>query len=465
MTKVTTLRLIPAMLAIAFSGAASASAFQLLEQNGAGQGNAFAGSAATAENASTVFFNPAGMTALPGNNVSMGISYIDVSSQFSNGASVAAAKSVNPATGATIFAQPLGGESNGGTDGWVPNAYFTKMLDDKWAIGFGMNAPFGLRTSYSDGWVGRYQALESSVKTLNFNPSIAYKFNDQLSLGFGFNVQKARLEFTNATDSALVAFSGGLRASCPTGAAACIGAATPTVAAATAGTPDGFVKTRGEAWGAGWNAGLTYDFKQGTKLGLSYRSKITHEADVTANLAGPTLALSTTSVNGKATITVPDTVIASLSHKLNDRWELLGDVSWTGWSSIPQLRFTWDKNTILGDNKTVPYNWKDTWRVAVGGNYAVNDQWKIKAGIARDQSPVSAEYRTARLPDNDRWWYSLGAQFKPTKTMAVDLGYTYIKADRAKINDLGGSAAASGVLEGSYNAHVHIIGTQFSMGF
>jgi long-chain fatty acid transport protein len=169
---------VPALMAALFSGHAGASGFQLLEQNGSGLGTAFAGSAAVADNASTIYFNPAGMTKLQAHEFSLGVDAVRPSFKFTNNSS-----SVAPA--AT-------GSNGGDAGGWtaVPNGYLSWALTKDLYLGVGVSAPFGLLTEYDSDWAGRFQAIKFDIKTVNVNPSIAYRLNDKVSLGFGVNWQK-----------------------------------------------------------------------------------------------------------------------------------------------------------------------------------------------------------------------------------------------------------------------------------
>ena len=183
-----TLRTVPMLLAAAFAlvygGTASAAAFQLLEQNASGLGVAYAGSAAVADNASTIYYNPAGMTLLPGRNVSVGIAAVGPSYKFRNEGSVG-----------------LTGGNGGDAGNWgvLPNAYLSWQVAPEWFVGLGVSSPFGLQTKYDDNkWIGRYSSLKSEIRTVNLNPSVAYKATDKLSLGFGLNYQKINAEMSSA---------------------------------------------------------------------------------------------------------------------------------------------------------------------------------------------------------------------------------------------------------------------------
>src|SRR6266850_1000913 len=216
----------------AFAGGASqahASAFALIEQNASGLGNSYAGAAAAAEDASTIYYNPAGMSLLPGGmQVSAGLALINLSAKFSDSGSVAA-----------------GGRTLGGSGGdagdlsAVPNAYFAMDVAPNWKVGVGVSVPFGLKTEYDPTWMGRFQAIKSDISTLNLNPSVSYKLDDKMSFGFGLNYQQIDAELSRAV---------------------VIGANTETVAT---------VKGKDTSWG--FNVGAMFQPTPDTRLGVSYR--------------------------------------------------------------------------------------------------------------------------------------------------------------------------------------------------
>src|SRR5919108_4524022 len=169
-------------LSFAFTHQARASAFALQEQGVSGLGNAYAGAAAVAEDASTVWWNPAGMSKLPrGVHVLAGGHVIIPSTKFTNDGSTPAAAS-NPAL--------VGNGEDAGETAFVPNLFFAMGLNPAWSIGLGINVPFGLATEYAPDWIGRFQGIESQVKTLNINPSMAFRISDAVSFGFGVSYQR-----------------------------------------------------------------------------------------------------------------------------------------------------------------------------------------------------------------------------------------------------------------------------------
>ncbi len=394
-----TLRVLPTMLLAAFSGAASAAAFQLWEQNASGLATAYAGSAAVADNASTVFFNPAGMTQLSGFQLSAGVAAVKPNFEFSNDGSSGL----------------LGTGSNGGNAGGlaaVPNAYFSMQLTPNLYLGFGVSAPFGLATKYEDAnWIGRFQAIKSEIKTINYNPSIAYKVNDKVSLGFGVNYQTINAELTSAVSA---------------------------------------LKGDDTAWG--WNAGALFTLSPAMRVGVSYRSAIDYTLEGSA-----TTAVSSTPV--KASVKLPDTFILSVWQQVSDRWEAMGDLSYTNWSTLKSLDVI-NRNT--GNQLTSEtFNYEDSWRFAWGAAYKATDALKVKFGIAYDRTPVTDNDRKARVPDNDRIWFSLGGQYDAGKIGKLDLGYAYLYLKDADITQTVGAST----LRGSYENSGHILGVQYSVGF
>lgn len=172
----------------------------------------------------------------------------------------------------------------------------------------------------------------------------------------------------------------------------------------------------------------------------------------------------------KASLTMPDTAILSVTQKLDSKWEMLGDVSWTGWSSIPKvdiMRTSGPRslNPATEKAQTLGTDFKDAWRVALGANYSLNDAWKLKFGVAYDQTPVkNASSRLTALPDNDRIWLTTGAQWIPSKDSRVDFGLAYIHVKDDKINN-DQSVDGRGSVTGDYTGHIWVLGAQYSMSF
>jgi long-chain fatty acid transport protein len=391
---------------------ASASGFALIEESGSGMGNAFAGGAASAEDASTLFFNPAGMTRLSGQQMSLVLHAIKPTVEFSN-------------TGSTAAPGRSLGNSGGDAGHWaaVPNLYYVAELSPKLRAGVGISSPFGLKTDYDSNWMGRFQAIKSDLITININPSLAYKINDQWSVGAGLDAQYIEAMLTNAVNL---------------------------------GVAEGFAQVKGNDWSVGYNLGVLYEMNPATRFGLAYRSDVRHklEGDVTFSGGVP-------APNGtiSAQMTLPETVSLSAFHQINSQWAVMADATWTRWSRFKELRIVRDSGALVS---RTPENWKDTMRYAVGANYQATSNLKLRSGIAYDQSPVSDAYRTARIPDADRIWLTFGASYKLTQADSLDAGYAHIFVDNSSINS---STASNGKLVGTYSNSVDILSVQYNHRF
>lgn len=408
----------------ALSGTVSASGFALIEQSASGLGNAYAGGAASAEDASTIFFNPAGMSRLNGKQVAVALHAIQPSIKFSDtGSGVAAGR-------------PLGANpGDAGSLAFVPNVYFAMEMNPRMKFGLGVNAPFGLETEYEAGWIGRFQALKSSIEAINVNPSMSYQLGDSVSVGAGLNYQRVKAELTSAKSFG----AGGEGMSTMSGS--------------------------DEAWG--YNLGALFDVGSGGRVGVSYRSSIKYRLSGTMLVTTPAgaVALNQAVI---ADLKTPDTWSLSCFRALNDKWDVMADLSYTGWSSFSELRII--QVSTGAPLQVTPENWNNTWRAAFGVNHHYSEKWTARVGVARDQSPVSDAFRTARIPDNDRTWLTLGGQYKPAKESAVDFGYAHLFVKDSTIsNNTGGagtpSTATVGNLAGNYNNSVDILSVQYTRSF
>jgi len=409
---------------LAMSGTVFASGFALIEQSASGMGNAFAGGAASAEDASTIFFNPAGMSQVRGRQVVVALHAIKPSAKFSDTGSTAAA------------GQALGG--NGGDAGslaFVPNFYYVMEVNSQTKFGLGINAPFGLKTEYDAGWIGRFQAMKSEVKTVNVNPSVSYQMNETVTLGLGVDYQKIDAELTNKQS---------------------LGAGV-----------EGNTKVSGSDNAWGFNLGALFQVSPDTRVGLAYRSSINYNLSGDLLVTNPVGAvLVNTSVT--ADIKTPDSLSISGFKKIDDKWDVMGDFTWTGWSKFKELRVV----DSIGATRSLTFeNWKNTYRFSIGANHHYNEQWTSRIGIAFDQGPVEDQYRTARIPDNDRTWLAIGGKYATSSNSSVDVGYAHLFVKDSSIsNDKGGATGTStpatvGNLVGTYKNSVDILSVQYTHSF
>jgi long-chain fatty acid transport protein len=462
-------------LAIAtWSSRADASAFQLVEQNGSGLGNAYAGQAAAAEDASTIFWNPAGMAFLPGLQASAAVSLVRPTTKFENQGSVP-----SPLPGATAGGD--GGDAGGLNV--VPNGYASwEVLKNRAWAGVGVNVPFGLTTEWDSDWAGRFHAVKSEVKTVNINPSAAAKLNEWLSIGAGVNVQWLDAELSNQVNYAAIVFGQAFQAAINQGAspaaanaaaAAQVGAVGQACANSAPGGVNcqGIATVKGDSWGFGWNVGVMLNLPTQTRIGASYRSAIEHdiEGDVTFGNRPAPLATAIPDGDIEATIDLPDTVSIAVSQQLQ-KLQLLADFTWTHWAKLQELAIF--RASGAGLTRT-PLEFENSWRVGLGANYQLFDALKVRGGVAYDVTPVKDADRTPRLPDQDRLWLATGAQWAFSKQGAIDLGFAWLFVKEASTN-LGQPAptaefpaqAPRGTLRGSYtDTNVWIAGAQAKYAF
>ncbi len=434
-----------------------AGGFALIEQGGSGMGNAYAGASAVAADASTVWFNPAGMLELDSREFAVAGHVIGVNSDFADRGST-----LNAAFGLTAVPGDTNVDAGGAT--FLPNLYYVAPLNDNMSWGVGISVPFGNSTEYDRDWVGRYQAVESGVSVIDINPSFAYRVNEKFSVGAGISVQIMNATLGNSVDSGATCL--GLVSRGSVDLAQCAGA---QLTAAGVRANDGYAEINGDSVDATFNLGLLYKPSAQTKLGVAYRHKIDHSLDGDADFeTNPGLAavLAANSiplfVNGGATAeaNLPGQVMMSLAHQLNDKVELLGDVSWTGWSSFEELRIVFDNPAQPDTFNTQGY--EDVVRLSAGLNYAHSNKLTLRAGWAFDEDPVpSPQLRTARIPGNDRTWIAFGAGYKFRPNMSVDVGFAHLFVDDTPIANASESAGGT-TIRGVYDTDANIISAQFN---
>lgn len=434
-------------------GTAAAASFQILEQSPALQGTSFAGTASSAQDASTVFFNPAAMGQLDGAAFMVGGSIIHPKAEFNDDGSTNSTGSLQPG-GAPL----QGTEDTTEETALVPSVYYVRPLNDRWTFGLGVNAPFGLTSSYDKDWLGRYHATDSQLELLNVNPTFSYRVSDVVSLGFGLNYQRVDATLERQVDSY----------------SACLAAGgAPATCDAQHGGPgnpdsDSSAKIEGDDDDVTVDLSLLVTLSDRTNIGATYRQGGNFSLDGNANFqkddscqpTGPTDpaafcsgALDNQAGAIEADLEIPDVLTFSASHMLNDRWTLHGDVSWTEWSSIQEIEI--DKADGSGNVSTLDLEYDDTMRYAAGATYSDGGPWTWRGGIAFDEAPqTDPEFQTPRVPDEDRTWFSFGFNYALSQDSSIDFGYTYIDVDTVNINNTTDDGKT---LDGTFDASVNIL--------
>ena len=428
------LTLAVAVASATLSGQALGGAFQLNEQSVSGQGNAFAGRTSNVTDASIVYGNPAGMSFLDRAQTTAGATYLDVSTDIEN------------ASGTTALGTPVSPASNDGDmvpGKTIPFGYFVQPINDHLHFGLGVYAPFGVITDYEDSFEGRYFGNYSDVEVVTVQPTLSIKFSEQFSAGFGITYNRIEGELESATADGSAALGN------PQG--------------------EGSVNVEGDDEAFGFTFGMMYKPVESTTLGVTYRSDVDYglEGDVKAsNVFSSELAQATggamTTFDGSGPagldITLPETIDFSVTHDLNERWTVMAGAALVKWSSFDRLTVDND----LGVDIDEVQDYEDAWQYALGASYHVNPAWTLRGGVAYDESPISDDVRTVRVPSGDRMIYSLGAGWTPTPDLTIDVAYTYLKEDTSPISQ---ESPTRGTYEADYENEAHGFGAQLTYRF
>lgn len=416
-------RLLKTGLAVAITATSShgfASGFALNEQSISGMGTSFAGRSSSADDASTVFGNPAGMARLKRDEVYFGAAAIRAKSDIDH-----------------VSASSPAGAISGSNDGdmvpttGVPMGYYVKPLDEKVAFGIGIYVPFGLMTDYESNFQGRYYADKSYVRVITVQPTLSYRFNDKLSVGFGPTFNHIEGELTSSLFTPL---------------------------------GDGKVKVKGDDVAVGFNAGVLYEFTPQTRAGLTYHSRVKYKLEGDTRVEASPLAGIAGKYDANLDLTTPESVDMSITHDLTDALTLHVGSTWTRWSRFKEIRVENDSATLPANLATIveEQNWHDTWAHAVGLSYKVNPQWTLRTGVAIDQSPINNVDRSPRVPSGDRTIFSVGAGWSPNQDMTIDVAYSYLQEESVDVNH---ASATRGTYSARYKNSAHGLGASLSYRF
>ncbi len=396
---------------------ANAAAFQVAEQSAAGIGRANAGEAAMIEDASVVARNVAGIAFLDKPMFTGAVSYIKPNINVENTTSgTSGLKQEDVAQNAV-----------------VPVFYYVAPINDKLSYGVGGFTNFGFVTEYDVDSGMTLAAETSDVMSYNLNASLAYKLRENLSVGFGLSAVYVEAHLSNVAD--LNSLGLGYRTA---------------------------MDMKGDDWSYGWHAGVFWEPMNGTRIGLNYSSEVktTLEGKGKSDpIPGSTLIPDLNS-DGAADLDLPSIMELSIWQKVNDKIAVHASYMKIGWSSFDILRVDMDN----GETVQEIHEYSDVSRWAVGATYQYDDQWTLRTGYAYDNSPVSNEHRSFRIPDGDRQWFSVGASYKIDQNQKVDLGYAYLTG---KENEIHYTSSRTGTqVDGEITkSNAHILSLQYNYKF
>ena len=380
---------------IAMASSTYAAGFMLTEQSASSLGRAYAGAGVDGSDISGVFYNPATMTLHPGTQIQAGFVAIglDLDYKGNDGKTENGRANTQP----------------------IPFGYISHQATDNVWVGLAMTVPFGMGTEYDDNWSLASRGISAQVLTFDFNPNVAWKLSEKVSLGAGMSVQYAAADLK-------------MRDNLPN----------------PPQTVDGEVDA--DSWAWGFNVGMMWTPADNLRFGLSYRSKVNHHAkgDFTVNnlrldntaitgayldeaLTNPTLRAFWGKHDAAVSLSTPAWLMATAAWDVNDLLSLYATFRWTDWSSFKDLDINYSVVGLGTKTKPVHNAWKDTYLVSLGADMRFYDWWTMRAGIGYETSAVDeARYRTAIIPDADRLWLALGSSFKVAKDFQLDVSAAWL---------------------------------------
>jgi long-chain fatty acid transport protein len=378
-----------------------------------GFGNSYAGSVTGIHDISDIFFNPSVTTDLKSSQFIASVSYLrltidpdKVGGKFSGGSNIS------------------GNDASASTNNFIPAFYLATPINKKATFNLAITSPFGLATKYDGQWAGRYRAVESSISTLNINPSFAYKLSDKFSIGAGIMAQYYQASLTKSV------YTGG---------------------------NDAVGKLNGSDWGYGYNLGLSYKFNDKLKFGVGYRSKIDYKLSGNTRVSDLGLYSDFT-----AKTSTPESLTVGTAYKLNKAIELAYDTTWTRWSRLKSLVVNAHQNSNLNDTAT--FNWHDSFLHSIGANFTVSEKTLIRTGLAYEKDAITNANREPRIPSGDRIWTSLGFNYKFSKDWAVDGAYVHQFFRATKMN-IADSTATVNSLQAKYKNRVDVLSVAIKKDF
>jgi len=382
-----------AACSLCLSNTVLANAFQLWPQSAKMIGYDAAGAAASANDPSTTYYNPAGLTRIKHQEVSIsGIADItDVK-----------VKGQSTISNVSDFTDN-NGTSQGGTDSYVPTIHYAAPISDKWGFGFSMTSPFNSELYYGKNAFTRYVLTRSYIHTIDMELALAYRPFKPISIGLGVDAQRLRTSFDQMD-------------------------------AQTSVTNYAISKNETNDWAYGWNAGILFEFTPNTRVGLSYRSKIKHHSAGSSKFYGPLTNNNVNRSRVKTNITVPPMTTLSLYHAFTPAFAVMGTINYTQWREFKNYRLSGVANTGTPADIYFSENFRNTWRYVLGATYTINTLFTVRSGLGYAQSPTRDSTRSVGLPDSNHFTVALGVTYHLNKTMSFDAGYSHSFYQHASIN-------------------------------
>lgn len=408
---------------LSLSSHALAAGFQFWEQDGASIGNYHAGRAAIAEDASTSFYNPAGLVRMQ--NQQIVIAAVPYMTGYQFRGTVAQGNLSAP------YAGPQQTTAQGGTYSTLPAAHYATPIGENLVLGLSFVEPFGLDTNYGTDSLVRYVATLSSIQLLDLSPAIGFAITDKFSVGVGLDLEHSNGEFNFVNTSVST-------------------------------SNDTLSQNSGSGSGIGYHFGTLYQFTPHIRIGLSHHSKITHHLRGSSKFQGP---LANNGAGGvqvndamRSTITFPATTSFSAFGSPNTNWDFMGSISYTQWNVVRELILYNIATVSAGTtNIAVPEYYHNTWNFSVGANYHFTDQLFVRSGIGVDETPANNRFRNLQLPDTNRIAIALGGHFQATKALGFDVSWTHQFGMNTRVNNLG---TATTLTNGSVRANTDVYGFQ-----
>lgn len=424
MSSSTTFKIAAAAFAVAgaFASTAHAAGFMLTEQTAGSLGRAYAGVGVDGTDVAGVYYNPATMTLHPGTNIQAGFVGVGLNLDYADKDGSTANGRFHPQA--------------------IPHGYITHQINDSTWVGLALTVPFGMGTDYDSDWVRNNRGIKATILTLDINPNVAWKVTDKISIGAGVSLQYASADLKIQQNFMKSDIGQSMQGTINGIIGSIQDEALKEKISKAAEKASSTSEIDADSWAWGFNVGVMWTPVESVRLGVSYRSKIEHNADGTlsnrpdATMSGLLDTLSTAvpgiegnfsgllgDISGSATVSAPAWAMAAAAWDVNDLLSLYATFRWTDWSSF-------DKLEIYGNGiqmATVNNKWKDTYLGSLGADLRLTDWWTLRGGIAYESSPISdPSYRTAIIPDADRWWFAIGSSFKLTDQLIWDISFAHL---------------------------------------